>query len=140
MANEAKRTTDGTYATVIASTSTGDGIFNTGTKTDIAAAIGATDEDYAMLDLKIDVTSGSPVADGPIDLFRRAGDGTDQAPVPATDYLYDYIGTVYLDNATDEYFLYGIPNIDGNDEIHAQNNNGVTLTFSVLARGRTYNT
>ena len=136
MANEVVQTT-GSYATCIASTSTADTAFNTGTKTAIGSAI-ATEDLFALLDFKLDITSGTPTADTTIDLYRRPSDGTDQQPSPATDYLHEYVGSFVLDNATDEYYLYGIPNPDPNDEYHAHNNSGATLTFSVLVRGRTY--
>jgi hypothetical protein len=138
MANETVQAT-GSYATCIASTSTTDGAFNTGTKTAIGSAI-ATEDLYPLLDFRADVTVGTPTAEEPIDLYRRPSDGTNQAPAPATDYLHDKVGSFRLDNATGDYYLYGIPNPDPNDEYHALNNSGATITFSVLVRGRTYGT
>ena len=138
MANETIQTT-GSYATCIGSNNPSDSAFSTGTITAIGSAI-ANEDLYPLLDFKLDITVGTPTADTTVDLYRRPSDGTDQQPIPATDYLHEYVGSFVLDNATDEYYLYGIPNPDPNDTYYALNNSGAQITFSVLVRGRTYGT
>ena len=103
MANEAKQAT-GSYATCIASSSTVDGAFNSGSKTAIGNAI-ATEDLYPLLDFKLDITSGTPGADTTVDVYRRPSDGVDQQPSPSTTYLHEYVGSFALNNSADEYYL-----------------------------------
>lgn len=136
MANEAT-IVKGSYAQLIASEAEADGAFST-----ISAALNTilTDgsEAYPLLDFKLDVTSGTPTENGAVDLYRVPYDGTDQAPTPAGSYLEQYVGSFVLDNASDEYFIYGVPNVDENDKFIWQNNDGsVTLTCTLYVRGRT---
>jgi hypothetical protein len=136
MAGEAL-VTYGTYTQLIASEAETDGSFST-----ISASIDTilTDgtENYSLFDFKLDITSGTPTENGVVDLYRVPMDGTDQAPTPAGSYLPHHAGSFVLDNATDEYYIYGVPNIDENDKFIWQNNDGsVTLTCTLYVRGRT---
>lgn len=135
MANEAELVV-GTYAQLIASEAEVDGAFCT-----ISGALNAalTDgsEDYPLLDFKLDVTSGTPTENGKVLLFRVPYDGTDQAPTPAGSYLQQYVGSFILDNASDEYYLDGVPNVRKTDKFIWQNDDGsVTLTCTLYVRGR----
>ena len=135
MANEAVVTVS-SYAELVASEAEADGAFCTLSGT-IASVLGATEEDYPLLDFKLDVTSGTPTENGRIDLYRVPGDGTDQAPTPAGSYLQHYAGSFILDNAADEYYLYGVPNVDKNDKFIWQNNDGsASLTCTLYVRSR----
>jgi len=139
MANETLQTR-GSYATVQAASSTADATLCTGTITTITSAI-TTEGDYPLLDLRLHVSVGAPVAGGTVDIYRRPGDGTNQAPAPQTaDYLHQYAGSMVLDNATGYYYLYGVANPDPNDSYYMVNNGGATLTIALDARGRTYGT
>jgi len=136
MANESIVVTS-SYAQLIASEAEVDGAFCTisgalsGTITD------ATEQKYPLLDFKLDVTSGTPTENGTVDLYRVPYDGTDQAPTPAGSYLQHYVGSFVLDNAADEYFLFGVQNIHTGDKFIWQNNDGsATLTCTLYVRTR----
>jgi hypothetical protein len=129
--------TYGSYTSLIASEAEADGAFCT-----ISASLDTvlTDgtENYAQFDFKLDVTSGTPVENGVVNLYRVPMDGTDQAPTPAGDYKPHYVGSFTLDNATDEYYLFGVANIDENDKFIWQNEQATTITCTLYVRGRTY--
>lgn len=132
--------TSGSYTQLIASEAEADGSFCTISGT-IASVLAATVEDYPLLDFKLDVTSGTPTENGQVDLYRVPGDGIDQAPTPAGSYLQHYVGSFVLDNASDEYYIYGVENADNNDKFIWVNNDGsVTLTCTLYVRGRSVNT
>lgn len=134
MANEAEVVV-GTYAQLIASEAEADGAFCT-----ISGALNAalTDgsEDYPLLDFKLDVTSGTPVENGPVNLYRVPYDGTDQAPTPAGSYKQMFVGSFIIDNAADEYYLDGVPNVRKTDKFIWENDNGASLTCTLYVRGR----
>ena len=129
----------GTYTSLIASEAEADGAFCT-----LSASLDTilTDgtENYSQLDFKLDVTSGTPVENGTVHLYRVPMDGTDQAPTPAGSYLQQHVGSFVLDNATDEYYLLGVTNIDENDKFIWQNDQATTITCTLYVRGRTYTT
>ncbi len=138
MANETIQTT-GTYGTAQASSSTADAAISAGAVTKIATAVGATEATYPLLDFKVQVSVGTPVAGDTIDIYRRASDGTNQAPIPQTaDFLSQYVGSVLLDNQTGYYYLYGVANPDDEDTYYMVNNGGATLTIVLTVRARTY--
>lgn len=128
------------FATVVASDTVADGAMSDATTTTILAALGATDEDAPLLDFKLDITSGTPTDGGRVDLYFRPSDGTDQSPAPDAAYLPHCVGSFLLTNATDEYYLYQVPNLDKNGTYYWMNNDGsVTLTATLYARSRTFN-
>lgn len=132
----------GSYATVQAATSTGDGVVCTGSRTNIGTALAATVEDYPLLDLKLAVTVGTPTENETVDVYRIPDDGTNAAPATSTTYLQQYVGSFVLDDSAPSqyYYIYGIANVDQNDEYVMINNGGATLTIALSARGRTVNT
>lgn len=139
MANETIQTR-GSYANCQAAASTADAALCAGSVSTITSAI-TTEDDYPLLDFRVNVSVGTPVAGDTVDIYRRPGDGTNQAPAPQTaDYLHQYVGSVVLDNATGYYYLYGVANPDPNDSYYMVNNGGATLTIALDVRGRTYGT
>lgn len=128
----------GTYTEIQASNGPAQAAFSTGTVTSIAGALSATEELLPLLDFKFLVTVGTPSADGFLTLYRKHSD----QPAPTTSYKVTPIRSVILSSvATDEnYYIRGIPNTDPADTFYTENQSGVTLTFSVQARGRGYNT
>lgn len=131
----------GAYATVQAASSTANGAVCAGANTDIGTALAATVEDYLLLDFKISVTVGTAVAGGTIDVYRRPSDGTNAAPSPTTTYLQVPVGSIEVDDlaASQYYYIYGVPNVDQNDDYFMVNNGGATLTIALSARGRSKN-
>jgi len=131
----------GAYATVQAATSTGDGALCTGARTNIGTALAATEEDYPLLDLKLSVTVGTPTVNTTVDIYRIPDDGTNAAPATTTTYLEQYVGSfVLIGSAPSQYYyIYGVPNVDQNDEYVMINNGGATLTIALAARGRSSN-
>lgn len=123
----------GSYATVQASASVADAAISGGSVTDIETAL-TTEKLMFLLDFKIIITSGTPVANGYIAIYKR---NSDQRP-PTTSYKQVHVGNAVLDVATGNYYLRGVPNDDVLDRYYALNESGTTLTFSVQARGRTY--
>ena len=140
MANETLNS-KGSYATFQASqASVATGAISTGAVTAPAAAISGEDL-YTLLDFKIIITSGTPIAGNTIDIYRRPSDGTNNSPIPVVaDYLANFVGSVKLDNTAPAsyYYMYGVANPDDNDTYYMVNNSGVTLTFELQGRGRTY--
>ena len=132
----------GTYATVQAAASTADGAISAGSTTSILAALGATEEDYPLLDLKLTVSVGTPTLGGTINVYRQPSDGTNASPTTKTNYLQQYVGSFIIDDAavTQYYYLYAVPNFDNNDTFVLENDSGSTLTIALAARGRSYNT
>jgi len=132
---------EGSFATVQASSAVADGAFSAGTRTTITTALGATESTYPILDFKLDITSGTPTENGVVHIYRRSSDGTDESPAPAGSYLQEYVGTITLDNTTDEYYLYGVNNPAPDSTYYWFNDDGaVTLTAALSARGRSYKT
>lgn len=140
MANEAINT-KGSFATIQAASSTGDGAFSSGTRTTITAALTTGSEDlYSLLDLQLAVSSGTPTENGTVDVYRRPkADGTNEAPAPAGSYAHEYVGSFVMDNTASSYFyLFGVANVDENATYYLYNNDGAsTLTIALAARGRT---
>ena len=126
----------GTYAVCQAASSTLDAVLSAGTISTVTAAIGATESLYHVLDFRVNVSSGTPVAGDTIDIYRRPGDGTNQAP--AADFLQQFVGSAVLDNQTGFYYLNSVANPDPNDSYYMVNNGGATLTIALAVRGRNY--
>lgn len=139
MAGESILVRSAAYAQVQAAASVANGAFSGGARTNVGAALAATNEEnYPLLDLKLLVSVGTPVENGKVLVYRIPGDGTHQAPVPAGNYRQHFVGSFVLDDAgSSAFFLYGVPNVDNNDEFMLRNENGVTLTLQLLVRGRT---
>ena len=98
---------------------------------------------YPLLDFKVTVSGGTPVAGTVIDIYRRPSDGTNDSPAPvAADYLTNYVGSVVIDDATPTtyFYLYGVPNPDPADTFYFIHDNGSNLTVALAIRGRTYGT
>ena len=139
MAGEAIDVT-GSWAIVQAATSTADGVMCTGTRTTITAALTGTEDDYPLLDFKVAISSGTPVENDTVDIYRRSKADTDESPAPTTTYLEEYVCSVVLDNtAASEFYYYDNRNSDKNATYYMLNNGGATLTIALKARGRTYN-
>jgi hypothetical protein len=136
MANEAI-IDKGSYTSLIASEAEVDGAFST-----ISASVDTVLTDgtelYALFDFKLDVTSGVPIENGLVHLYRVPMDGTDQAPTPAGSYKPHYVDSFTLDSAVDEYYVFGVPNVDENDKFIWQNDQATTITCTLYVRGRTY--
>ena len=132
----------GSWATIQAANSTATGSFSAGTRTTITAALTTGSEDeYPLLDLQLNVSVGSPTENAQIRVYRRSkADGTNEAPAPAGSYLQEHVADFTIDNATGYYYLYGIPNVDENATYYLYNDDSVTLTIALAARGRGFNT
>ncbi len=141
MANESINV-PGTFATIQAETSTGNGAFCGGANTDIVTALGATEGVYPLLDLQLIVSAGTTVENDTLEVYRRPkGDGTNAAPAPAGDYKQQYVGSFVIDTPTTAYYyLFGIPNVDENATYYIFNSATNTLTVELKARGRAYGT
>ena len=124
------------YSSIIASASVSDGAMSAESDT-IANEFGANEELYPLLDFKLDVTT-APTADGVFELYRRPGDGTDQAPAPTSSYLHQYCGSFTTSSAADEYYIYGVPFGDENDTFYVYNNSGAAETFQLYVKMRTF--
>ena len=139
MANETIVTV-GTYAEIISTAAVANGVMSAASTT-IATALSATEEVYALLDFKLDITSGTaPTLNATFDLYRNPGDGTDVASIPTTTYLQQYVGSFVVANANDQYYIYGVPNTDPNDKYYVLNNGGQTSTFTLDVRAKSYGT
>lgn len=135
MAGEAIRVTSA-YAACVASGSVANGAFAAGARTDVVTALGATEEDYVLLDFRLQVTSGTPDENGTVEIYRIPGDGANQSPTPAGNYAQHFVGTMTLDNATGYYYLRGVANEDGADEFIWKNATGQTITAVLSVRSR----
>ena len=136
MANE-MTTVKGSYASLIASEAENDGAFCTisgalsGTVTD------ATEQTYPLLDFKLDVTAGTFSAGDTVNLYRIPGDGTDQAPTATSTHKHMYVGSFTLSGTADEYYLYGVNNVDANDKFIWEADVATSVTAQLYVRART---
>jgi len=143
MANEALVTL-GSWATLQAASSTADGAVSAGSTTVVETALSTGSEaDYPLLDLKLTVSVGTPVAGDTVDVYLRGKADTNEEPdLDATDLGHShYLGSFVLHDtaASTYYYLYGVPNLDKKGAIKCVNNGGATLTIALSGRGRTYN-
>lgn len=142
MANEAVLTTSAAWHTVIASSSPVDGAFDAATKTAVGAtSLSATEELFPLLDFHLDISAAAtaPTENSTVDLYRIPNANSAASPTPAGSYKSHYVGSFTLDNITgaQDYYIFGVPNVDVNDTFITQNNSGQTLTYSVALRTRT---
>ncbi len=128
----------GSYASAISSEAKADGAFSS-VSSDVATVItDSTQQTYPLLDFKLELTTTTPTENGQVHLYRIPGDATDTAPTPAGSYKQQYVGSFTLDNALDDYYLYGVANIDPNDAFILENDDGTaTLTWILHMRSRT---
>jgi len=144
MANKPSLKEAGSWATVQAAASTADGAYSSGTRTTIAAALTIGDEsDYAKLDFKLTLSSGTPTENGLVHVYRRAkADGTNEAPAPAGSYAQEYVDSFVMDNiASSVYYMFGVSNEDPNATYYMYNDDGsATLTIALAARGSALDT
>lgn len=133
--------TSSAYSSFIASEAENDGAFCTISGT-VASELAATVEDYPLLDFKLDVTAGTFAAGDTVELYRVPGDsdGPDQAPTPTSSYKHQYVGSFVLSGSNDEYYLYGVPNLDNNDKFIWSPNVTTSVTAELFLRGRSLNT
>ena len=132
----------GTWATLQAAASTANGAFSAGTRTAISSALTTGSEsDYPLLDLKLEVSSGTPAENGTVDVYLRGKADTDEEPAPSGDFKPHYLGSFVMDNtASSEYYLYAVPNLDPEGTLYLYNNDGTsTLTIALKGRARSYN-
>ena len=131
----------GSYTQLIASEAEADGNFCT-ISSSLDTLVTDGSELYPLLDFKLDVTAGTISSGSYVELFRVPMDGTDQAPTPTSAYLQHSVGTFQLLAATqDEYYLFGVPNVDENDKFIWRNMDGTnSLTCTLYVRGRGFNT
>ena len=131
----------GAWATLQAAASTANGAFSAGSRTVISTALSTGDEaDYPLMDLKLSVSSGTPAADGLVNVYRRNKADTDESPAPDSAFKSEYLGTFLMDaTASSSYYIYGLPNDDPEATLYIENQDGTsTLTIALKARGRTY--
>ena len=124
----------GSYATVQAAASTANGAMSAGAVTNITTAI-PNEKDYFLLDFQVIISVAAPTANTTVDIYRRANG--DQS-APSSTFKSQYVGSVVLNAATGNYYLYGVPNPNPSDTFYAWNASGVTTTIELKARGRTY--
>ena len=127
----------GSYATVQVAASTVDAAMSAGATSSVATALPA-EAAYFLLDFEVIVSVGTPLADGYVSVFKKAGGGSAAAPDPTTTFQQIFVGNATLDITTGSYYLRGVPNDDPADEYFMQNQSGSTITIALAARGRTY--
>jgi len=138
MANEAEITRT-SYATVVASDVVVDGGYSDATRTAIGTAVGAAGADYPLIDFKLSITAGTVTEGGTVDVYRIPSDGTNSSENIEAGYEPHYVGSFILPDTSSTYcYLYGVSNVDSNDEFMWKNNDGAnTLTCLLEARTRT---
>jgi len=125
----------GGYTSLVASGSTADDVFST-LSASVDTILTDGSELFPLFDFKLDITSGTPAENGIVELYRVPMDGTDQAPTPAGSYLQHLVGKFILDDATDEYYIFGVANVDENDKFIYVNRQATTITAQLYIRGR----
>jgi hypothetical protein len=141
MAGETIIQPSSSWVTLQAAASTADGAMCAGAVTAISATtLTANEQKYPLIDFRAVVTVAPPSANTSIDIYRRSSDGTNQQPVPAADYLQQYVGSAMLDDATGSYYLWGVQNVDPAATFYAFNNSGTTVTIQLVGRTRGWNT
>jgi hypothetical protein len=132
----------GSYATAQDATSTTDGSVCGGTVYAIGTAIPSQDL-YALIDLQVILSSGTPASQGRVDIFRRASDGTNNSSPPVyADFKHGWVGTVSFDDiaATTYAYLYDVRNPDEGDQYYMISELGATCTIELKVRGSTFGT
>lgn len=140
MANEAS-IAKGSYAALVSSFSIAEGAFSSAGTLSTAITT-AAEQLYPTLDFKLDVNTATGFAAGDsVNLYRVAGDGTDQAPVATSTNKQQYVGSFTIASSTaDEYYLYGVANVDINDQFMIESDPAgttTTLAGNLLVRART---
>lgn len=142
MANESLQTTSAAWHTIIGSSSPTNAAFDTGTKTAIGStSLSATEELFELLDFHLDISAaGTALTEGSrVDVYRIPNANSAAAPTPAGSYKPHYVDSFIVDNLTgaQDYYMFGVPNVDINDTFITQNNTGQTITYTVNVRTRT---
>lgn len=136
MANEIS-IVKGSFASLIASEAENDGAFCTLSGALSGAITNTAEQSYPLLDFKLDVTAGTFSADDKVHLYRVAGDGTDQAPTATSTHKQQYVGSFTLSGSADEYYLYGVANVDANDKFIWEADVTTSVTAQLYVRART---
>ena len=130
--------TRGSFVEIITSAAVANGVMSAESSS-ILTALDATDEIYAFLDFKLDITAGTPpTLNTTFNLYRRPSDGTDISPAPTTTYLQEFVKSFTVANANGKYYIRDIPNTDPNDTFYVLNKGGQTSTFTLDVRGKSY--
>lgn len=135
MANEIS-IVKGSFASLIASEAENAGAFCT-LSAALSSVLSAALQVYPLLDFKLDVTAGTLSAGDKVHLYRVPGDGTDSAPTADSAYKNQYVGSFILDTNNDEYFLYGVANVDANDKFIWEADVSTSVTAQLYVRART---
>ena len=142
MANETLNT-DKAYASCITSASIATGAMSTSANaTAIGAAI-ATEDLYPTLDFQLAVSAGTVTAGDVVNLYRRAHDGTTQAPIPAVtndSTEQTFVGSFTLSTASETRYFNGVRNVHPDDEYYVKNTGAASMTLGLKVRGSTYGT
>lgn len=125
------------YVSLIASEAENDGAFCTISGALSSAITDTTEQIYPALDFKLDVTAGTFSAGDTVNLYRVPGDGTDSAPTPTSTHKHQYVGSFTLSGSADEYYLYGVANIDKNDKFIWEADVTTNVTAQLYVRART---
>jgi hypothetical protein len=130
----------GSFVNIQVAASTAAAAFSAGARTTIAAALTAGQEsNYPLLDLQVDVSTGTIVADDVLHVYRRnKADGTNETPVPDATFKSQYMGTFLLDVGGQYFYIFGLPNDDPSATFYLENAATNTLTVALAARARTY--
>ncbi len=127
------------WADLQAAASVTDGAVSAGTTTPINTAFGAA-ADYPMLDLKLSLTVGTPIANTTVEVYLQATADTTTAPPPTATFDSIYIGSFLLDGsaATQHYYIFDAPNLNSEGSLLLKNSTGATITIGLRGRAKTY--
>ena len=98
-----------------------------------ATLFAATEEDYPQLQVRFQVTTGTPTENAIAAFHLRMSDGTNQEPAPSGDYAPHFIGMVTMDNTASAYY-FSDPMPFSNKESTMYVKSDDTLTVSVSVR------
>jgi len=124
------------YSSIVASAAILNTAFSVESST-VSTGVGTANDRYPLIDFKLDVTV-APVAAGTVNLYRRSGDGVDQAEIPSGTNKSKYVGSFSLTTVADQIYLSGVANIDKNDTYLLENTTGSSVTCQLFIRARSY--
>lgn len=131
------------YGVCVASDNVLTTAYSDATRTPVAsiAAITTTEKDYPTLDFKlvIDAATGAVSDNDVVNLYRIASDSSGHDEPLASAYNGHYVGSFVLEAGHDAggyAYLYGVANIDPNDEFQWENTSGQTVDATLYVRTR----
>ena len=104
---------------------------------DFATLLAAGEEDYPEFEMRVDVTTGTPVENEVLQVALRMSNGANQSPAPSGDFAPNYVGGVVLDNQAGNYYKDGLSILSKNATVYVKT--ATAITVSIYIKAKTFN-